>query len=181
MRSKSSSQLGQRLWPGAENCPPGSWRRALGYLRPSHELEGHPSSKILVLRAKNIEHLCRKLLCYLFFLPSTIRDTISAPTPDWGHPCSTETRWFVFFTDSKTVSKSNGLKLLKLITSASIPAALSSFAASKLVWTAREKATKVTCLPVYKFEIRYCCVKIISITPYLPAQFWLYQLEWRNL
>lgn len=80
-------------------------------------------------------------------LPSTILETISAPTPDCGQPCSTETRRFVFFTDSKTVSKSNGLKVRRLMTSASIPIWLSSLAASKAVATARENATKVMCFP----------------------------------
>lgn len=90
----------------------------------------------------------------LIELPSTIRETISAPTPDCGQPCSTDTKWFVFFTDSMTVSKSNGRRLRRLTTSASMPMALNSFAASKHVATAREKATKVMCLPIFRKKVK---------------------------
>lgn len=66
------------------------------------------------------------------------------------YPCSTDMRWFVFMTDFPIVSKSRGLKLLRLITSASIPLPANSLAASRDVSTALECATIVMCLPKNK-------------------------------
>ena len=101
--------------------------------------------------------------------------------PDCGHPCSTEIKWFVFLTDSMMVSKSKGLRLRKLITSASMPIELSSLAASRQVWTARENDTRVTCLPadndsMFKWNVS----EAWNGRVHLLFRFWPFQLEQAN-
>lgn len=81
-------------------------------------------------------------------LLSIIRALTSDPMPDWGQPCSTEIRWFVFMTDLPMVSMSSGRKERRLMTSASIPWPASSLAASKHISTDFEWPTKVMCFPV---------------------------------
>lgn len=49
-------------------------------------------------------------------VPSMILAQISAPTPNWGHPPSTVTRWFVLTTLASTVSMSIGRMVRRFMT-----------------------------------------------------------------
>ena len=59
---------------------------------------------------------------------------ISAPTPCYGHPSSTFTILFVFFTESITACLSRGLIDLRLITSALIPWSAYKISAALSEW-----------------------------------------------
>ena len=50
------------------------------------------------------------------YSPSMILAQISAPTPNWGQPPSTVTRWFVFITLASMVSMSRGLMVRRFMT-----------------------------------------------------------------
>lgn len=82
------------------------------------------------------------------------RADISAPTPNWGQPPSTVTKWFVFITDLMIVSSSIGRIVRRLMTSHCTPICSNSFAASRQTPTNRENDTTVTCLPVTPITVR---------------------------
>lgn len=75
---------------------------------------------------------------FLFSLLSLILAIISAPKPQWGQPCSTDTKRFVLATDFIIDSSSKGLRDLKLRISHSIPSPAKTFAASNDISTALE-------------------------------------------
>lgn len=73
---------------------------------------------------------------------------ISAPTPCYGHPSSTFTILFVFFTESITACLSRGLIDLRLMTSALIPWSAYKISAALREWpTILENAVMVTSVP----------------------------------
>mmetsp|Transcript_9279 Transcript_9279/g.36263 ORF Transcript_9279/g.36263 Transcript_9279/m.36263 type:complete len:211 (-) Transcript_9279:414-1046(-) len=72
---------------------------------------------------------------------------ISAPTPLWGQPSSTVIRREVLRTDLSMESRSRGRIVRRLITSAEMPLASSSLAASRATPTMRLNVTMVTSVP----------------------------------
>ncbi len=84
-RLGSSLQLGRRPWLGAKSYPQVFWRMASGYRPQSHGSVGHLSSKIPSLEFKEKLYDLRVgggNSLQIYDPPSTIRETISAPTPD---------------------------------------------------------------------------------------------------
>jgi hypothetical protein len=106
---------------------------------------------------------------------SIIKAQTSDITPHYAHPSSIATNLLVFLTDLMIAARSNGLILLKFITSQLTPNFSISTAASNACLTIFEKATNVTSVPeriTLAFPIG--AKKSLSKTSGLSSNFSLY-------